>query len=366
MRIDIGSDTSPFQVEQDLLRAVSQTGFEVRLARHLGSRIFSVASVCTLLATLAKRDLKVIDWGKRSPGDLARFEHTLEGLAAIVHAARIVTEDNNPYAIDKVRTILGLSSRLGIADNVRSSDGESPREQHRVSFVACDPLLPDLPALPPIDINRDSWINGLISYRKKYTLSSDLAAERFVAEFIYEIYQNTVQHGNMDADGRGINGVRYIAIRRHMANSISDLTNRVADFPGLQDYLRSRPSTRGPARFCEICIGDNGLGIVGQYVATKQKRGETLAPPADEAAFINHIIMQHLSRKVGQPGAGKGLGRALEAVKKVQGFISFRTGSQWLTYSAEREHVILTSVSGTGPLADARGTTVCLLYPLQA
>jgi len=245
------------------------------------------------------------------------------------------------------------------------------KSQTICSFDMGDGQSIEAPILSGLGV-RGAWIKRFLEIRRQfflvgssqnYEFTADLYEDQHLAKFVYEIYQNAMQHGRLDRTGQVLSGLRYLRIRKHISTSSSEILSRADGFPELQTYLSALiKKRRRPVKLLEISVGDQGLGIVARYCAASDQE---LPKPSDETSLINRIIAQSLSSKVIQQGAGQGLTRALTAVAQLGGFLSLRTGRSWLVYSgAEPFSKSLSAVHEEG-IESVAGAHYSLLVPID-
>jgi hypothetical protein len=148
-------------------------------------------------------------------------------------------------------------------------------------------------------------------------------------DFAYETFDNTRRHAVRTLEGRPVEGVRFVLLRRVAldAQRSTDTAERVGPDP-LADYLRRLADTlQRSTPVVELTIADCGPGIA----ATVARSAEIHQGPWDDeaqtvlAAFAKH--KRSGSRQVGD----RGLAKALRAVRELGGFVAVRTGRTQLT-----------------------------------
>ncbi len=85
--------------------------------------------------------------------------------------------------------------------------------------------------------------------------------------------------------------------------------------------------------------------------------------------MLNLILTTRRSSHQGTLGSGLGLLLALEAMREIRAFVSLRTGTFWMyrsfnTGEGEPCGVDLLHTADSGELADIRGATFNILFPL--
>ena len=124
-----------------------------------------------------------------------------------------------------------------------------------------------------------------------------------------------------------------------------------------------------------------GLGILDRFVASRPEFADHARSRSDRLSLLLRILLTpnnfdntasynqaYSSKDVAgdERGAGRGLERALEAVRALNGFVSLRTAEFWLyrgfPHGEKVGQVAMTEVSG-GPFASAAGTCFTALFP---
>jgi hypothetical protein len=182
-------------------------------------------------------------------------------------------------------------------------------------------------------------------------------AEERLYKFVYETFLNTFEHGRFRPDRASPErlqvtpGLRYVAFRQHTANYAAQVSSRARGFPELQRYFawRDQIEARGRRnkvkRFLEITVADNGLGILGHYLAT---RNQSISTRTERLKLLRSLLSTNLSSKP-ISGVGEGLPDAMSALAKLRGFVSLRTDEFWL-YRDFSNNPHLPRQAGVGPI----------------
>jgi hypothetical protein len=366
------------QVEEQI-RKVSQStakDLDVWLARDLGPKLFKDTRIVCLLAAAASRGMRirVIDWytdvvGEFTASTTDRFGTTLEGIASLEYATNIVNSQKT--SIDDL--IRHLKRVIIEKDGIKTPEKTSGQA---LTFCAFDPDEPIPLGFVGFDL-KSTFMSKFREYRRNcFEVGAGAGfsdrippdVDNQLAAFAYEIWQNSFQHGRLDRLNKDIAGVRYLRIQKHVDYSKAMFLERATGFAELQSYLDREIQGTKAFTFYEVTIADNGLGIVERFLATRPDHGQGKLARDAANALINLIIDQALSSKLSQSGAGHGLEQAIEAVRKLRGFISVRSGNSWL-YQAFHHDVVgregsqLLNVDCTSALASV-GTQINLLFPL--
>ena len=180
-----------------------------------------------------------------------------------------------------------------------------------------------------------------------------------LGKFLAEIHENGVEHGSRGADGKTLPGTRFMRVKKHVANNKQQLLDRCGNFEALRDFVSAAlPNTGGPA-LIEASISDFGLGIVDGFSRTPAANNINLG----RREMLHELIYGRLSSKSGDPSAGLGIQKALEAARRMSGFVSLRTAEFWLSASfAGAETNIRLEDVPDGPHPKVEGTHWQLLW----
>lgn len=356
------------------LSALKPSPISIWLPRDIGSKLFKDTRIVTLLAlgAIKHKHLTVIDWHAfpKSEELEDRFGRTLEGIACLEYADEIVSSQKT--RIDE--NVRSLRKEVIEKNGIVSPEKTAGRS---LTFCAFDPDLP-IP-LEFINLNGKSAFHKRLSgYRREcfekgigegFTERLPETVDQEMSSFAYELWQNALQHGRLDEQGREIPGMRYLRIQKHVDYSLRSFLTRAEGFPELHTYLETQAPKSGNLKFYEITIADHGLGIVYRLLATRPELAGVL-PMESPDECINIIMDRALSSKRSQSGAGHGLARALSAVRDLRGFVSLRSGPSWLYYSSasklpSHQQLKFVSVQSTGNHASV-GTQFSLIFPLTA
>ena len=361
---------------EDMIHSVTASkarSVDFWLAKDLGSQLFKDTRIVCLFAAAASRGIhtRVIDWlGNPDERHLAeRFGETLEGLGSLEYGDEIV--DAKKYSIDtQIRHY-----RLSV---VEKNGIKTPEKTYgkSLTFCAFDPEMPTPVGFAGIS-GKSDFIRRFLQYRRTcfeigvgegFSDQVPEGADRAIASFAYELWQNAFQHGRLDKDNRDIKGMRYLRVQKHIGHNKRMFIQRAAGFPELRSYLTREIPASGTFKFYEITIGDNGLGIVERFLATRPEFASGALTYEESASLLNRIINESLSSKRSQSGAGHGLEQAIAAVLQLRGFVSIRSGSLWLYYAAGEDangqvKSRLLSVRHQSTLASV-GTQFNLIFPL--
>ena len=325
----IGQNPSCHDIE-DLNRSIAQESEDqilvLSLARDTNSKFFAQTWIAQLIAHLAQRQggLAVRDnyfsWTAASPLD--RFTTNIDGVAALVYSSifgqgRLENKRQEPAPstlYETLKTRLKMTSSLEDAGQTRT-------------FIAIDPDYSN-----PFEFSKSEGLFSSFQHLVRYVLATfdDKAgikkqAEAALYNFIYEVFQNTIEHGRYAKDGQIIPGLRYLRIRTYIDNSIEKLSARATGFPELEDFVSRRNNRQ--RRFLELSVSDGGQGIVSHYVNC----GSTSANNFEQRlAILHELVERQASSKAKVSGVGLGLPNAMRALSELKAFISLRTEEFWM------------------------------------
>jgi hypothetical protein len=180
-----------------------------------------------------------------------------------------------------------------------------------------------------------------------------------LGKFLFELYENGLDYGSRGRDGKTAAGTRLMRIKKHVANNKKQLIDRCGTFEQLRNYAREAvPDVSAPA-LIEATISDFGLGIVDSY--SNSPAGSLIELPRRE--LLEQLVYGRLSSKSGDPSAGLGIQKALDAARRMNGFVSLRTAEFWLTasFAGPSPSARLRDV-GPGPHPRVAGTHWQLLW----
>jgi len=172
-------------------------------------------------------------------------------------------------------------------------------------------------------------------------------------------------------------------MRRHNPGSMKDLHGFTEGFPELEKYIEDWSKVNRGTSFIEVSTNDVGLGIIDRFVATRPEFAASTVERDSRLGLLLRILLTpvsgqrsatyeqaYSSKDIGgqERGAGRGLERALDAVRKLNGFVSLRTGDFWLYRSFPNGEdigdIAMHEVQG-GPYVPVVGTCFTALFPIN-
>jgi hypothetical protein len=374
IQVDITTEEDAVSLEHTLTRINrlnARYEVMVRLARNLRWDFLTESRVAAAIATIAAHhDLIVCDWYHRWREDdiEEQFATSLVGMSSVFHAKRLTNVPGQEMPGSRRDFIERVAKRSGILEP-RGGRGKS------VTFCAFDPDWGEPAALAGTLGRKELFRTTFAHYREENLevgkvlgfTPTTLEADSRLADFVFELYQNTYEHGRRkDSRGKPLPGFRYVRLRRYIDQK-SGFLSRSAGFPELTEYFESVVPNE-TFQFYEIAISDTGLGLVAGFLASRRNFHTPDLPNMHEW-LANELLTTALTSKEGYPGAGLGLPNALEAICELQGFISLRTDDLWLCGHSQEETPLkkkgLTKVRSETRFSSISGTHFNILLPLR-
>jgi hypothetical protein len=391
--IEITTTTNLGDLERLLVDATSNPTAEltVYLARQRKNQFFKDPALAQFFATLARvSSYTLVDWHDDWKADAFAeyYAENLAGLSGATFASKIVNVAGKapPLGIDDV------SQSIVRRNGLLKPYGETKPRVRELAFLAFDPKVREPAALTGLIYDQDGFVRRLQKWREELLdirpdyqqgLFSSPGAPRPIMEFLHELYQNGAEHGNKTGDNDLISGIRSLSMRRHSPGSMQDLIGFAQGFPELEQYVDQWSRLNRGTTFIEVSVNDVGLGIVDRFVATRPEFLSRALEADPRLQLLLRILLTPRSQNgagtyeqaysskdiTGQErGAGRGLERALDAVKKLNGFVSLRTGEFWLYRSFATGDGFgdgaMLQVAG-GPFAPVVGTCFTALFPIN-
>jgi hypothetical protein len=356
---------------ETLLARLAEVSAETRLRLRVASSVEGsiLADVWSGIAvgTAARRTAcDVVAWGLREFVPTAPFARSPAFLVAVSVASSIFSESSGPIDPGRARKYLA-SRHAGLVEP------ESGSTQCLVEF---DPDYPTAAVLrgrlssasSPPGLRSRMFERLVLDFRRRLEIGAlrrriepqDKGPAGHLGRFMAELHENGAEHGSRGPDGKTRAGTRTMRIKKHVANSKPQLLERCGSFDLLHDYVSATVPEAGGAAIIEASISDFGLGMVEAFLSTPAGRNMNLTG----RALLDALIYERLSAKSGDPSAGLGIRKALEAARQMNGFVSLRTGEFWLAASfADGAAGILLEDVADGPHPKVAGTHWQLLWP---
>ncbi|MFN8579393.1 MAG: hypothetical protein U0163_00240 [Gemmatimonadaceae bacterium] len=249
------------------------------------------------------------------------------------HLRAVMSRDNGVFSF-------GAACLLPVVDSV--SGGYAPF-----------PLLTDVRADTfPTGVER--LLKGIVDVPKTFPWDS-------VAQFAFEMWQNTLEHGLDDLSGNRIDGIRCVIVRSVELGASSVLGDDFAS-----DYLkrlRDRFST-GLRQIVEVSVCDSGVGIAARLSNNPNIRESS---SDTQLSFVRQAMTSSGSSKK-RRGSGLGYPKVMRLLDKTRGLLSMstagvRAGKSYLPPYDPWPSPTLYSMT-VARAGIARGTAVTLLVPV--
>lgn len=365
MKIETNSKLSLPEVEGALqrMREAGTQPTEIWLARDVGAKFFVHSRLLSMMATANRNGpVTIVDWAPSFADDWHKtFPTSLPALAALSYATSIINakKEQPPRSVEEIRA--AIENRGG-----EVLDESEARAQAFCAFDGVERRQPLALASAHNKIHFQSlFVKRLQTAFNKDGVYPDLFRkdpELQLADLIYELWENGLQHGSLSRENKPLPGLRVLYVRRIIGETKKSLVNRAEGFQELKNYFESTLRDGTLRRLYEVAISDQGLGIVDRFLSTRPELKDSPSLGGTPSELVNTIIDRALSSKVNQPGSGHGIRKALETIRDLGGFVSLRTGALWLysspTVEAATEGVIprLAPVAFDGELAPVAGT----------
>lgn len=383
LEIRIPTDAKLIDLEtclDQIASAPSGTNFSLTLPRNITGRICGPSWVVAVLLTAARRGaVKINDthhlW---DPAETERYLQSLEPLAALTYATEFVNTRGEPCPLPPATRWQQIGEAGGVLEP-QSEPGTTDVLGKSLTIAALDPHLPEPGIFAGYTSKKDVFIKWLQRLRLLRTFLSQLppleivpgrpgvTAQYRLAEYIYEAYSNTYEHANKTHDNRTIPGLRYIRLRKHIATSGSRVLEYADGFPALATYLQRIAASAQPTTlFCEIAVGDQGIGIIDHFVQACPQWSAAANDPAQRLGVLRMILRKSLSSKRTIKGAGGGLQNVAAACEALRAFVTIRTDRYWLfsSYPGDETPKVWEEATPGRALAPVSGVHFSCLIPL--
>jgi hypothetical protein len=314
----------------------------------------------------------VRDWYNRWQDDEIdrHFSTSLVGIAAVFYGEQVTNEVDQVLPRDRD----ALLERVAVNGGLLEPESGGGRGKS-LTFCAFDPGWPEPSALAGTLNRKELFVRTFEKYRRDYLevgkgmqhTAATREADEHLARFIFELYQNTYEHGRrVGADGKGLPGMRYVRLRKYIDRKRNFLA-RATGFEEMTKYLQS-VVPEGDFKFYEVTVSDDGLGMIDHFLNT---RPDFKSPKtqSERVALVNELVTTSLTSKRDFPGAGGGLPNVLEALRDLRGFVSLRTDQVWLCGHSEDKNESLEKqlqpVRCDQAVSRMVGTQVNILLPLR-
>jgi hypothetical protein len=341
--LEIPKNPSLWDIELANIKAASvpeRDRIVLQVPRNIRVNLLADIAISKLIATLQERSggLTVRDfydsWGESGiKATRDRFLREVDGATALVYCASGHTnhlenrrKEKAPKALR--RELTEHVARTGYLEEL-AQDGSSSIPGPSRTFFAIDPEYSVPPGMTMSDGKLQSLDQEITAIYRQFGSSFDGTSARDrtslkLYEALYEIFQNTFDHGRRLRNDEAQIGARYIRFYKYVGLSNQDLARRAMGFEPLRRYFERRKSKH--FKFLEVTVGDGGPGILSHV--SRSGRADQLRK-SDPVTQMNQILTTNLSSKF-IPGAGLGLPIALSALGSLRAFASLRSDNLWL------------------------------------
>lgn len=301
------------------------------LARHTDVNFLAQTWIAQLIAHLAQREEGLMlrdahnSW-KRLPLD--RFMGNIDGVATLVYSQMLpkvqlvnAKQETAPKTLyDELDSRLRISSRLEDTGQIRTFIAKDPDHPMPIEFTSLSGPEKKFRYLIQDILREFNYKFGRkpVNYREM---------EIALHSFVYEVFQNTFEHGRYSVKGELISGLRYLRIRTYIGK-LDELCRRAEGFPELKKFISRHDNDRQKTlRFMEFSVSDAGQGIVSHYINSSSRPVKSFD---ERKALLHDLIGANTSSKEKISGVGLGLPNAMKALSKLKAFISLRTEEFWM------------------------------------
>lgn len=145
-----------------------------------------------------------------------------------------------------------------------------------------------------------------------------------VGELIYELIENTEQHGKTEfITGKSKKSIRGLVIDYRLITKDANVDDITGTENLLNRYIREIREDDTPLHLIEISIYDSGAGIVRSFTQKNTLVGLTLE---QEVSYLQKAFNKGISSKPIGTGYGRGLNNVKEILSDRRSYINIRTG----------------------------------------
>ena len=354
----------------ELRNSAELRGATLRLASKSSTQLFAdiwAAMAVGTAAHLFRKDFIVKTWGMREmPPRLeeSSFANSLPGLCALQLASAVVTESAGSIIPSNVFQRVVSVQRRGVLEEDRSSTRTLVEFDPQQPVARC---LLDQSGTASVSDRRTLFRQLILRFRAHLEIGGrkrgispvDAGPVRSLTSFLGELHENAYEHGRQYSEGQ--RQLRIVRLRKHVSVSKVDMLRRAGHISLLQEYLDEVMYGSRSQAVLEASVSDFGLGIVDHFLASVQGRE---FQNYDRRELLTKLLVERLSAKGIDPGAGHGIEKALRAARDMSAFVSLRTGEFWLAqaYMSPGQSLTLNSVENTVH-PTMRGTHWQFLWP---
>lgn len=275
-----------------------------------------------------------------------RFASTIPGMAALYFASNIQCGSES---FDRFKALKAITPRVSAMQSERFRDTLRGQGVALCCFHgAKNEFLSSLYAQPvPGGVRAANEFRVLLPRLLKHVSESAIGMMSegqldYLSGLLYQLFLNADEHGAYDPQGeRYQSGVRGVVLRLTSIPSASALVGAAADDTPFRAYIsrlahhsRPRPNSaeeKGGQRealmhMLEISVFDTGIGMGLRWLSeTEGKRSYSEFTTAEELDAVQTCFRKHATTKASQL-FGQGLPAALHAMKRLNAFMTLRTG----------------------------------------
>jgi hypothetical protein len=207
----------------------------------------------------------------------------------------------------------------------------------------------------------------------------------YLSGLLYQLFLNADEHGSYDSRGERFDlGMRGLLVRLHSVRDVAALMNVAGDDISLKAYLLKQakkvnsevgtvlpgaPLPFEPMQFLEFSVFDTGVGLGLRWLADKVGYSSySEFSVEEELDAVRTCFQKHATTKASQ-FKGQGLTMAVMALKKLNAFMTLRTGRLSLVQDFSVASVNSFLPKGRFPtkyrLAQAQGTSYSLCFRVK-
>jgi hypothetical protein len=339
---------------EDFLREVRgspgqamQMPIQLKLGGGLGAGVHALQVIASwALSDDANRTVRLPEAFASNPSTSERFASTLPGMAALYFAESLQCGGS---AFSRFRALEFVAPR------VEAMQAQGFRDTLRGQAVALcsfhgakNEFLSALYSQPrPGGVRTGSDFRLLLprllrSIGERASWAMNEGQLDYLSALVHQLFLNADEHGSQDSDGsRYQSGMRGVVLRVTTVNSIGALVRLAGEDTPFRSYVTKLivlPGRRGPQRnpdealpegpiqLLELSVFDTGPGMGLRWLADQDgRRSYADFTPEQELAAVQTCFQKHATTKASQY-FGQGLPVALAAMKRLNAFMTLRTG----------------------------------------
>ncbi|NWF46796.1 hypothetical protein F3K02_16275 [Hydrogenophaga sp. D2P1] len=319
---------------------------QLRWGGGLGANVQAMQVIATWArGEAAGRDLRLPAAFATQENTRERFATTLPGMAALYFAQSIHC-DGEPFS--RFKALAGIKPKIDAMQSGAYRDTLRGQGAALCCFIgAKNEFLTPLYARPSAGEVREVTDFRILLPRilTQLGVREDAMNEGqldYLSGLLYQLFLNSDEHGSFDISGERYElGIRGIAVRLLSVSDVAALTTLAGDDSALKTYLlkqafrgkgKEREIIAGehlpfePMQLLEISVFDTGPGLALRWLSKSiGRRSYTEIPHEEELEAVKTCFQKHATSKASQ-FKGQGLSMALMALKRLNAFMTLRTG----------------------------------------